>query len=387
VFSAATLSTPVGTIQYLSIYKNRKNKLENNNHMKKKHILLIILLLALSFVLSACGIRVMPSSWPGITVAGDTVYVAYSNFVYALELDDGDEIWHFPEEAEGSLSFFANPVLTEDDQLLIGAYNSLFFSLDSETGQENWSNEDVENLWIASPLAIEGNIYAPNADHTLYSLDEDGDPTAVFTAEDALWATPITDGKTIYLASMDHNVYALPIGSKNPTWVRPLNGAMVSPPTLSSEGVLYVGTFSNEVVAIDSQSGKIIWEKPTSNWVWASPVTYDGLVCAADTGGMLYAFDAETGDVVWDYDAQAPITGSPLIHEGTVYVVTENGDVMTFDIDGNRGWTEKINGRLLSSPVAAGDLILFGVVDSDDKEVIVALDSNGNQQWVFVPDK
>jgi outer membrane protein assembly factor BamB len=355
--------------------------------MKKKHILLIITLLALSFVLSACGIRVMPSSWPGLTVAGDTVYVAYSNFIYALEADDGDEIWRFPEEAEGSLAFFANPVLTGDNQLLVGAYNSHFFSLDPETGQDNWSTEDIENLWIASPLVVDDAIYAPNADHTLYSLDENGVPTAIFTAEDALWAAPVTDGKNIYLTSMDHNVYALPIGSKNPTWVRPLNGSMVSPPVLSPEGVLYVGTFGSEVVAIDSQSGKIIWEQPTSNWVWASPVLSDGLVYATDTGGMLYVFDATSGNSVWDFDAQAPITGSPLVHEGTIYIAAEDGQVRTFDSDGNRGWTEKIDGRLLASPVVAGDLILFGVVDSEDKEVIVALDSNGNQQWVFIPDK
>jgi outer membrane protein assembly factor BamB len=236
-------------------------------------------------------------------------------------------------------------------------------------------------------LVIDGVIYAPNADHTLYSLDENGDPTAVFTAEDALWADPITDGETIYLASMDHNVYALPIGSKDSTWVRPLNGAMVNPPALSPEGVLYVGTFAGEVVAIDSRSGKILWEKPTSNWVWASPVLADGLVYATDMSGMLYAFNAETGKVEWDFDAKSPITGSPLIHEGTIYIATEGGDVLTFDTEGNRGWTEKISGRLLSSPVAAGDLILFGVVESEDTEVIVALDSNGNQQWVFVPDK
>jgi outer membrane protein assembly factor BamB len=105
--------------------------------MKKKHILRIIILLALSFVLSACGTRVLPASWPGITVAGDTVYVAYSNFVYALELDDGDEVWRFPKEAEGSQAFFAEPVLTKDGQLLIGAYNSLFYSLDAETGDES----------------------------------------------------------------------------------------------------------------------------------------------------------------------------------------------------------------------------------------------------------
>jgi outer membrane protein assembly factor BamB len=172
-----------------------------------------------------------------------------------------------------------------------------------------------------------------------------------------------------------------------PKWVRPLNGAMVNPPALNPEGVLYVGTFASEVVAIDSQSGDVLWENPTGNWVWASPVYHEGLVYAADMDGMLYTFDAVTGEEAQQpFDANSPIIGSPLIHEGTIFIATEAGEVFTLDTDGKRGWTETIDGRLLSSPVAAGDLILFGVVDGESGEVIVALDANGNQQWVFAPD-
>lgn len=355
--------------------------------MKNKHILLIVTLLALSVLLSACGIRVLPSSWPGITVAGDKVYVAYNNFVYALALDSGKDIWTFPEEAVRSQAFFAKPTLTDDGQVLVGTYNHLLYSIDAETGRENWMTNQVTNYWIGSPLATQNGIYAPNADHTLYSIDENGNPTAVFSAEDALWAAPITDGETLYLASMDHNMYALPIGSKNPKWVQSLNGAMVSPPALSPEGVLYVGTFASEVAAIDSQSGEILWDTPTNNWVWASPVYYQGLVYAADMDGMVYTFDAVTGEETQaPFDAKSRITGSPLIYEGTIYIATEAGEVFTLDTTGKRGWTETIEGRLLSSPVAAGDLILFGVVDGGSGEVVIALDVNGNQQWAFVPD-
>ncbi|MGD8457390.1 MAG: PQQ-binding-like beta-propeller repeat protein [Anaerolineales bacterium] len=353
--------------------------------MKNKHILLIISLLVLSVLLSACGTRVLPSSWPGITAVGDTVYVAYNNSVYALELDDGDDIWTFPDEADRSQTFFASPVLTKDGQVLIGTYNNLFYSIDAETGRENWMTDEVSNYWIASPLATQDGIYAPNADHTLYSLDENGNPTPLYTAEDALWAAPITDGETIYLAGMDHNVYALPANGKSPKWIRPVNGAMVSPPAISPEGALFVGTFGSEVVAIDSQRGEILWENPTNNWVWAGPAYYDGLVVAADMDGMVYAFDAGSGDTLWVFDTDSPIIGSPLIHDGTIYIATESGKVFTLDTDGKRGWTETIGGRLLSSPVAAGDLILFGVVDGESGEVIVALDANGNQQWVFAP--
>jgi outer membrane protein assembly factor BamB len=102
--------------------------------------------------------------------------------------------------------------------------------------------------------------------------------------------------------------------------------------------------------------------------------------------GMVYAFDAASGDAAWEFNANSPVTGSPLVHDGTIYIATEGGEVFTLDTGGKRGWTETIEGRLLSSPVAANGLILFGVVEGESDEVVVALDANGNQQWAFTPD-
>lgn len=354
--------------------------------MKKNKLLTIIFLLAFGVLLSACGTRVMPSSWPGITVDGDTVYVAYNPHVYALRLDNGREIWRFPNEPDNSLTIFAAPVMTEDGQLLAGGYNHIFYSLDPDTGQENWRNEDMDNLWIGSPLVTEEGIYAPNGNHTLYALDFDGDIIWEYESGEPLWATPVTDGETLYLAAMDHNLYALPFGGGDPRWLVPLNGAMVNGPVLSPDGVLYVGSFGNEVVAVDSQTGKLLWEVPTEDWVWASPSLGEDVVYVADISGMLYALDATSGDEIWSLDAGSNITGSPLVHGDTIYIATEGGDVLAIDTTGRRMWTEAIGGRLLSSPVAADDLILIGIVEAESGAVIVALDLNGVQQWAFTPE-
>lgn len=354
--------------------------------MKKKITLISLTLLALSITLSACGIRVLPSSWPGILVDGDVVYVAYKSSVYALDLEDGDEIWKFPGKADNGLSFYSAPALTEEGQLLAGSYSNVFYSLDPETGEENWRNEDVKNYWIGSSLAFEGKIFAPSADHNLYSLDpEDGDQEEFFTTEKALWATPITDGEKIYLAGMDHNLYALPVGGGEPVWTYPLNGAMVNPPALSPDGILFVGTFANEVVAIDSQNGNIVWETETDDWVWASPSYGDGMVFAADMSGMIYALDAETGELIWDKNTESVITGTPLYYEGMLFVSNDGGEVWALDPsnDGKRMWTEDLNGKGLGSPVAAGDLVLFNVVNDKTDEFVAAFTLDGDLEWVF----
>jgi outer membrane protein assembly factor BamB len=161
---------------------------------------------------------------------------------------------------------------------------------------------------------------------------------------------------------------------------------MVNGPVLSAEGVLYVGSFGNEVVAVDSQTGKLLWEVPTEDWVWASPSLGEDMVYVADISGMLYALDATSGDEIWSLDAGSNITGSPLVHDDIIYIATEGGDVLAVDTTGRRIWTEAIEGRLLSSPVAAEDLILIGIVEAESDAVIVALDLNGVQQWAFTPE-
>ena len=357
--------------------------------MKKKITLISLTLLALSITLSACGTRVLPSSWPGILVDGDVVYVAYQTQVYALDLKDGDEIWKFPRKADNGQSFYSAPVLTEDGQLLAGSYGNVFYSLDPENGEENWRNEEVKNYWIGSPLAFDGEIFAPSGDHNLYTLDpEDGSQEEIFITDEALWAAPITDSKNIYLAGMDHTLYALPISGRKPVWTFPLNGAVVNSPALSPDGILFVGTFANEVVAIDSQTGKKVWEVATDDWVWASPTYGDGMVFVADMSGMVYALDAETGDLIWDKNIEYVITGAPLYYEGILYVGNGGGEVWALDPNdkGKRLWTEDVNGQSLGSPIAAGDFILFSVVNDKSDVFIAAFTIDGELEWVF-PDE
>jgi outer membrane protein assembly factor BamB len=114
-----------------------------------------------------------------------------------------------------------------------------------------------------------------------------------------------------------------------------------------------------------------------------APSYSDGKVFAADIEGNVYAFDAENGREAWLVSADGAITGSPLVANDHVYVSTENGQVMSIGTDGVIQWSLTVEGQAFSSPTLAGDLILIGLVEGE--AVVVALDSNGNTVWSFVP--
>ena len=142
--------------------------------MKKIHIFLLFSIIMLSGLLSACaGGAGAATSWPGLTVDMDRelVYVANNQHVYAVNLASGAEKWRFPREAEGKISFFAAPALTEDDQLVIGGYDNLLYSIDPDSGDQKWTFEAATNKYIAGPLASGGQIFAPNSDNQLYAVN------------------------------------------------------------------------------------------------------------------------------------------------------------------------------------------------------------------------
>ncbi len=354
--------------------------------MKNSKIYSLSVMLLLSLFLSACGSAVGASSWPGITVdeESQTVYVAYNQHVYSLNAETGRESWRFPAEADNGQTFFAAPVISGEDELLVGGYDKILYSLNPQNnGRINWQFDTAGDRYIGSPLATDAGIFAPNAEGTLYGLSSRGQKSWSFESSDALWASPSSDGDLLFLPSIDHNLYALSLQNGNVSWQQDLGGGIVGSPGIREDGRLFVGTFGSEVIALNSSNGVIQWRTNTEAWVWGAPSYSDGLIFAADIEGNVYAFDAENGRELWLVSADGAITGSPLVANDHVYVSTENGQVMSIGVDGVIQWSLIVEGQAFSSPSLAGDLILIGLVEGE--AVVIALDSNGNTVWSFVP--
>lgn len=363
--------------------------------MKTNRILIITsLLIVLSFVLSACsGSAGLATSWPGLTVdaEGKTGYVAHGQFVYAINLENGTEQWRYPSEPSNAISFYAPPTLTEDGQLLVGGYDHKLYSINPQkNGELNWVFDQGGDRYIASPLAANGMIYAPNADRNLYALSSSGELVWKYTAGDPLWGTPTADGSIVYLAAMDHRIYALNGETGEPLWVsEDVGGAMVGQPVLY-DSTLYLGTFNNELLGINTEDGAVKWRTATQGWVWSSPLLEDGKLYFGDLAGSLFAINAEDGSILWQLNYEdgetAGVSDRPLILDGTAYFSRDNGVLSTVDIAaGNLKWNKLLGGKLYAGPQLAGSLILIPSVETD--AILLALDANGNQVWTFQPER
>lgn len=357
--------------------------------MNTKRLILISLLALLgSLTLSACAGRSVSNNWHGLAVDAERAYLSNGSFVYAVDVKTGKQVWQYPAAADSKLMFYATPVLTADGQLLIGSAgtNHPFFSLDPATGKENWAEPFTNNKapWLASPLVFNNKIYAPNTDGFLYIIDmngkESGDPIEL---GGALWSAPATDGKLLYVSSLDHHIHIVdPANGANKSV--DLGGAAPSSPVIASDGV-YVGSFDKTIQFITPVGGKKTIAE-AADWIWGSPVLDDKTLYYTDLKGNIISLDIASGKQNWDATQKNDSVVANLLLQGDqLYAATEKGNLIALDLKGKTLWEKVVGGNLYTTPAASGDLILVAPYQADF--ALAAYDKDGKQSWTFTPAK
>lgn len=352
--------------------------------MKPNKIFPFLLLILLASLLSACTGAPAASSWPGVAVNSDRVYLANISHVYGIN-PDGTMVWRYPEKANASQLFYARPVVS-NGQVIVGDYKNTLYGLDAASGAERWKFAEAKDRFIGAVLVAGGKILAPSADNFLYALNESGILQWKFEAKDALWAQPVSDDESVFVGSMDHHVYSLDLASGRLKWDADLGAAIVYSLTLSSDNsTIYAGTVGSELVALDAGSGRELWRAKTNGIIWGRPVMDNGSLYLGDQTGKVYGFSAKDGAKLWEIEAGSPVIATGVLAGTELVFTTENGSVMAVDTTGKKLWNQTVSGKLYSSPEFTGDRLYVPVTGGE--QALVALNPNGTQIWGFAPPK
>ena len=352
--------------------------------MKTKYLVLIGLLLVLTVVLSGCASGLTASAWPAISVDAKNAYLAGGSYVYAVDLQTGAQVWRFPDKASAN-PFNAAPVLTSDGQLIAGGFDKKLYSLNSQTGQSKWQFTGAHDRWIGGALVVNNMIYAPNADYNLYALNLRGELQWSFQADQAIWGQPVSDGTNVYFGTLGRKVYAVNAQTGKQTWVQKVDGAVLGSPVLGTDKTLYVGSYAGTVYALNTANGVTQWKAAASTWIWSGPVLDGTTLYFGDGNGSLYSHPVGGTGQPWNKPLNGAIIGTPLVSGDTIVVGTEAGNVYFVDRTGTNIRPVSITGKIYSSPVAAGSLIL--VAPTGGNATLVALDPTGAIKWSFIPAK
>ena len=150
---------------------------------------------------------------------------------------------------------------------------------------------------------------------------------------------------------------------------------------------LYVGTMDGDFRAIELESGAKIWDfdlvgEEDRRAVYGRPAVLDGNIYFGGYDGIMYAL-TEDGGGIWDREVGdvSPLVGGPAVADGKVMIGSSDGVFYAFNAeDGSREWTFPTGNRVWSTPTAQDGVVYFGSLDHN----VYALDvTDGEERWRF----
>jgi len=199
----------------------------------------------------------------------------------------------------------------------------------------------------------------------------------------------VTDGKHVFVGTVDHQLVALDAQTGQQTWKIDLNASLLASPALTADGTLYVGTIAGDLYALKSADGSKIWHVTLDGNIWSAPAV-DGMQLyigtSKGTAGTFYAINTADGTTAWTHDQPDSIIASPLVLPDQVIYVSDGGHVQSLNRNGTSKWVADIQGaKIDTAPILAGNLII--VAPMQTQFILAAYDQNGAQKWTFTPGK
>lgn len=169
-------------------------------------------------------------------------------------------------------------------------------------------------------------------------------------------------------------------------------GGRVTGSSAVVDGILYFGSYDNQVYAVDAVTGSPVWEEPfeTLSEIASSPTVHGGKVYIGSRDGHLYAIDQATGEERWrqSLGAESQVNSSPAVVDGVVYVGSTDGNLYAVDAGtGELSWRrpfKTLGGMVYSSPTVVDGLVYVGSGNFGANGYLQAVDAaTGTEQWTF----
>ena len=170
-----------------------------------------------------------------------------------------------------------------------------------------------------------------------------------FEAGNGIESAPaIADDGTIYLTSVDWNLYALnPDGSEK--WFFATGGRITTSPAIGRDGTVYLCSSDNYIYAVHPDG--------TTKWTYKTEVEFSHPTAAAiDLDGTIYigsdhtmyAFNPD-GNLNWSFKTEGDLTSPTIGYDGTIYFTSSYQYIYALNPDGTIKWTHRISGYVMDT--------------------------------------
>jgi outer membrane protein assembly factor BamB len=138
------------------------------------------------------------------------------------------------------------------------------------------------------------------------------------------------------------------------------------------DGLVFIGSDSKKLHAIDLKTGKETWNYETELAIEAAPLVVGDIVYIGSTDGFLYALKAKTGKLLWKYETEGEIMGAgnrairPKSKDEVIVIGSYDNYVHCVNAkSGKLLWKFETNNYVNGVPtILDGDKVVFGGCDA-----------------------
>lgn len=299
-------------------------------------------------------------------ISNGTVYVgSMDGNLYALQLDSGKTKWTYKAgPIKGGPSVNGNKVF-------VGDVDGIFHCIDAASGKKRWTFDAGGEVTSGGNFLGDTVIFGAYDEH-LRCLSLDGKELWKFNVPGGpVLASPVVaDGRT-YVSGCDSTLHVIDTKTGKELGSVQLEGQTgASAAVVGSD--LYVGTMSNQMLAIDLKKESVKWQYEADDNpqpFFASPAVAGDLVIIGGRDKRVHAFNRHKGKPAWKYDTVdkandqpgGKVDSSPVVAANRVYVGCTNGNLYVLDVA--RGTlVQKLNlgGPITASPAVGGNCLVIG---------------------------
>ena len=169
----------------------------------------------------------------------------------------------------------------------------------------------------------------------------------------------------VFAADADGDVYALETETGKTIWQAETGERVISGPA-SSGNLVLVGTRDAEVIALSRADGSEVWRSQLSSEVLASPAGDGDTVIARTVDGRVFALSAADGTRLWTFDRTVPSLtlrglSRPVMVGPAVLVGLDGGRLVALRVDTGEVLWEQV----VASPTGRSELERLVDVDAD----------------------
>jgi hypothetical protein len=148
-----------------------------------------------------------------------------------------------------------------------------------------------------------------------------------------------------------------------------------------ADGMVFVGTYSGSLYALDRRTGEILWQFRAPGPILHSPAYHKGVVYVGSIGRTVHALDAKSGKERWTFttEIRGGFCASPAVTDAAVFIGGRDGAFYALDPkSGNRLWQKKTGAPIRNTAAVVENRVVVG---SDDMHCYAFKTDSGELLW------